>query len=86
MLKDIQRKLCPVDVESVARVCRVDNTGDSFPLNEGALAIRRKMTGIDARSELLSRCIEEGKYMPQKTPFKSVDCKESTRGIVTIIS
>jgi len=50
-------------------VCGVENMGDSLPFDEGALETRGKMMGINARSELLSRCIEEGKEMPHKTPF-----------------
>jgi len=60
--------------------------GDSLPFDEGALETRGKMMGINARSELLSRCIEEGKEMPHKTPFKSKNCKEAMKGIMAIIN
>ena len=79
------RILCPITIEVVVQFLGVDALEDLRLLNDNVLATRGKVMSMEARNELLGRCIEHIVEIPKGFPIRSSTFSEVVRGLVAIM-
>ena len=82
---DRMRVLCPITTEVVVQFLGVDALADLGLLNDNVLATQGKVMSMEARNELLGRCIEPIVEIPKGFPIRSSTFSEVVRGLVAIM-